>query len=144
MDESPFATRPTKHCPGCVCELPVSDMTEHRDAMEAAEGAAEAIRSLNHTTIRGGYEQPGDVSVVVGALQSMAERLPQALRQAEGWLDNELRQGRIGDDRLGARPGVTTSAAAAALLQASVEADRLADALATAHGQLSHLTGVAD
>lgn len=62
-----------------------------------AETAAEAIRALNHTTLPGadGLVWPSDVCDVLGHLETLAARLPQALSQLETWLDAETENGRV-------------------------------------------------
>jgi hypothetical protein len=116
-------------------------------AVDHANAAAEAVRILNHATRAlcpspDGYTWPSAVDAVIGELQSLAERLPQAIRQAERWLNAELDAGRVGDDRRGARPAATVEAASAALSAAIVQAGRLAAALGEAREHTSHLTGV--
>lgn len=72
-------------------------------AAEHADAAAEAIRALNRATMTrvpspGGYAQPGDVDATVGALCTLAERLPQALCQMQEWLYAALDAGRVRHD----------------------------------------------
>lgn len=55
--------------------------------VDAAERAAEAVRAVNHLTLRApspgtpGWEEVGDVYQVLGELRVLAERLPQACSQ---------------------------------------------------------------
>lgn len=70
---------------------------------ERAWDAADAVRGLNHATLavtgpRAGYRYPCDVDAVLGALQTLAERLPQALAQASAWLGDQHHHARIGHD----------------------------------------------
>ena len=118
-------------------------MADTPRSVEHARAAAEAVRSLNHETLPPtGYEWPADVDTVIGALEMLAERLPQALRQAERWLNDQSDAGLVGDDRWNARPRVTVEAASAHLCTAIVEAGRLAAALGEARAQTAHLTGI--
>ena len=70
-------------------------------ALVHAEAAASAIRALNHATRPGlgwcddGLTGPADVYDVVGALATLAARLPQALTQLQAWLDTETDAGRV-------------------------------------------------
>ena len=79
----------------------------HRPATpgEAAWQAADAIRALNHLTLvttdpHAGYLGPDDVASVIGGLHTLAERLPQALRQASSWLTSQHHHDRISHDRI--------------------------------------------
>jgi len=108
----------------------------------AAREAAEAVRALNHATLSGtGYEWPGEVDDVIGELQILAERLPQALRQAAEWVEDAHAAGRVGHDS-GAD---ATDAAVAEVLTELGHAERDAAFLATslryARAHSSHLTG---
>jgi hypothetical protein len=80
---------------------------------EAAWQAAEAIRALNHLTLattgpKAGYSYPGDVDAVLGALQTLTSRLPQAFVQASSWLAAQHRRARIGHDHLSPPPDPTS------------------------------------
>jgi hypothetical protein len=108
--------------------------------MQHADDAAEAIRALNHTTLGGGYEWPGDVYAVLGSLHAMAYRLPQALDQAITWLETARIAGRIGHDH-GINPTPTVHEAVGGLVQAAIYARKLAHALEEAHTCTAHLTG---
>ena len=91
-------------------------------ALQAAQAAAEAVRALVHATIPqvNGYAFPSDVDAVLGELMTLVERLPQALDQAEEWLQVEVEAGRVGDDR-GRDPFEVVEVASAALTAARVE-----------------------
>lgn len=109
-----------------------------------ADLAAEAIRVINHRTLEHeGYLWPSDLDATIGALHTLAERLPQLLQQAETWLDWAIREGKLGDDRTGAQPSVTVEHAQMDLHDALIEAGRLAAALKKARSATSHMTGVA-
>lgn len=63
-------------------------MTTPQTAQQAAERAAEAVRSLNHLTRSPAAElDVTDVYDVITELALLAARLPQALRQLEDLLD---------------------------------------------------------
>jgi hypothetical protein len=110
-------------------------------AIRYAERAAEAVRSLNHATIRsGGYEWPADVYVVVGDLAVLAGRLPQALEQAGRWMQRAAAAGRVGHDA-GVDPAAAVANVLADLDEAIVTADRLARLLGVVQSATSHLSG---
>lgn len=78
-------------------------------ARDAAEQAAEAIRTLSHLTLPGGdgLEFPADAYLILGDLKIMAQRLPQLLHQLSLWLGTQHAAGRVGhDSRLDATPWV--------------------------------------
>lgn len=62
-----------------------------------ADTAAEAVRALNHATIRGttGLVHPTDAYDVLGNLALLAARLPQALGQVQDYLDDATEAGRV-------------------------------------------------
>jgi hypothetical protein len=130
-------------------------MTRHHGAADEpvrprdhAEAAAEAIRALNHATIRradpASYEWPSDVDSVIAHLQLLAEWLPQALRQARDWLADEIVAGRVGHDTPGRKATFAAATVVGYLTEAEFCADVLATTLAKAHRESSHLTGVLD
>ena len=65
-----------------------------------ADQAAEAVRSLNHATLRttSGYVWPADVDAVVAHLTAMVAGSEQALRQGYGWLARAAQAGAVGHD----------------------------------------------
>src|SRR5215213_1171406 len=67
------------------------------EAQDIAERAAEAVRELIHATqaAKGALAYPADVYEVVGALETMAGRLPQAYGQLADWLDREAEAQRL-------------------------------------------------
>ncbi len=75
-------------------------MTPPESAHQAAQTAAEAVRTLNHLT-RPGAGQDGtgldvtDIYALVAELALMAARLPQALRQVEALLDELVEDHRV-------------------------------------------------
>lgn len=66
-----------------------------------AETAAEAIRAINHLTMspRDSWQTPGDVYSLVGGLHQMAMKLPQALEQANCFIDKLNDAGRLRSDK---------------------------------------------
>ena len=113
-----------------------------------ADAAAEAIRALNHATLRHGdptgYAWPCDVDAVIGELQLLAERLPQALEQAREWLADQLVAGRVGHDTPGRKAAFAAATVVGYLNEAEFCAKALAGVLKKARNESSHLTGVAD
>ena len=113
-----------------------------------AEAAAEAIRALNHATLRhgdpAGYQWPSDVDAVIGELQLIAERLPQALQQAREWLADQLVAGRVGHDTPGRKAAFAAATVVGYLNEAEFCAQALAGVLKKARNESSHLTGVSD
>lgn len=107
---------------------------------EYADDAAEAIRALNHATgsRREGWQYPGDAYEVVGDLEMMARRLPQALTQARELLEQLRTGGHIRHDKGGdGLPDVM--AAMAGLRSAAEAAEALRDDLRDVHAALSPL-----
>jgi len=128
------------------------------DADMAAAGlaqlAAEAIRQLNHATIRGqGYQWPSDIDDVVAELFRAAFGMVQALDQARGWLTRAQAAGKVGHDQCGQHgqaPGGDEAAgliaefvaeASARLAGAARQAAGLGSELGAARALTSHLTG---
>ena len=107
---------------------------------ELARQAAEAVRALNHATLTGGYVTPSDVDAVVAVLEALAQRLPQALRQAATWLEAEHDAGRVGvddtDEVLLAMAKVTGGFGAAIGAASTLHA-----VLRGLHHETAHLTG---
>jgi hypothetical protein len=110
-------------------------------AVEAADAAAENIRALNHATVSGrGYAWPSQVDAVIGCLEVLAQRLPQALDQASTWLAQAHADGRVGHDH-GINPDPAVEDAVWSLRVAARQASALAGALQSARTLTSHLTG---
>jgi hypothetical protein len=108
-----------------------------------ARVAAEGVRALNHATLgRGGFRWPGDVDNVIGELQVLAERLPQAFSQARGWLADQHDAGRVGHDTEPTATDVTVLDVITHLDLAQADAVALAQSLRGARACSSHLTGV--
>jgi hypothetical protein len=115
---------------------------DHSKSALAAREAAEAIRTLNHLTIRDtDLRYPADVYAVLGALSTLAGRLPQTLQQLTGFLERQLQDGVIGIDADAAFAGdpVTAVAAAATALEeeAVPAAQQLQSALVRAQRAIS-------
>ena len=89
-------------------------------ATVVAHDAAEAIRTLNHLTMgTDGLEYPSDVYSTLGALSTMAARLPQTFQQLAGFLERQLQDGVITMDAgfaFDGDPLAAVSAASRALL----------------------------
>lgn len=87
-----------------------------RTADQLAGDAAEAVRGLNHLTCdAGSLQTPGDVYRVLGSLEQLAARLPQALAQIDGLLQRWAE-----DDLVGIDGGEFASDPAAAVATAAV------------------------
>jgi hypothetical protein len=111
---------------------------------EAAQAAAEAVRSLNHATSGGtGYEYPSDLYDVVGALATLVMGLPQAIGQAVTWLEREHAAGRVGHDRGQQFTTAEVYSALVCLDEALPHVEALRAALSEAHSHTGHLTGTA-
>jgi hypothetical protein len=109
----------------------------------AARRAAEAVRALNHATLSGsGYVWPGDVDDVIGELQTLAERLPQALGQAVRFLEDAHGAGRVGHDTDPAAVGVAVAELVGDLDRAGRDVAELAASLRCARANSCHLTGI--
>jgi hypothetical protein len=104
-----------------------------------ADQAAEAVRSLNHATIRGaGLEFPADAYDVLGSLALLAARLPQALGQVQDFLDDATEAGRVAvvDGEHAGDPVAAVTVCAHHLDHATVAAERLHAALDAARAAL--------
>ena len=111
------------------------------DTVRLARTAAEAIRGLNWLTgCQAGLGQPSAAYDVIGALALAASRLPQALAQITGWLDQALEAGRLGHD-LGEDPASATGAAGIFISDARMSAAALADDLSQAQQHLALING---
>ena len=100
------------------------------------ERAADAVRTANHSTMRGPLS-PQEVYDAVGRLDDLARRLPQVL----GFLSRSLGHAEPAehrDDR-GGDPAVTLTGAQAGLVDATDDAERLAHHSTHAHIHLGRL-----
>lgn len=136
----------------CLVELAVPDASRSLrrravaihdiDAYEMACKAAEAIRALNHLTIRnGGYTWPSDVNAVVSELRQTVTRMGQALEQAGRWLEQAQAAGTIGHDQ-GDNLAVVGLEMVDRFGAAVSSAGRLAVALEEVQEITAHLTGI--
>lgn len=106
-----------------------------------AKAAAESVRALNHLTLpgAGGLAEPADAYDVLGALASLASRLPQALGQLQVFLDTECSAGRVRivDGEHVGDPAAVAAAAAEQLAAAIRATDALHASLDAAYNILS-------
>jgi hypothetical protein len=102
-------------------------MTDEKPPAELADQAAEAIRALNHKLISGGLAYPADAYDTIGALRTLADRLPQSLGLIARWLGYEHDRCAITHDSGDA--GEYILATADALGRAQEDAELLAAAL---------------
>jgi hypothetical protein len=68
------------------------------EAAKSAGQAAEAIRTINHATIRTGGFEPSDVYDIVTELAVLTQRLPQAFGQLVRIVEHLHANGRVGFD----------------------------------------------
>lgn len=117
-------------------------MTEQPTPAGLAAQAAEAIRSLNHATIRNTaavLPYPGDIASVVSHLQALARRLPQALDQLRRRLDQLAAEGDLYSDDQPEAWAPRVTGADMSLRDAGQAAWALAEALTEAGSDLFHL-----
>jgi hypothetical protein len=106
--------------------------------------AAEAIRTLNHRTHPPTLADPAEICQLLAALAAIAYRLPQLLTQLSRWLHAEQAADRLRADTPAADPAEITATAAHELTCAGLTANRLGDALDSAHQHLAHLAAAGD
>lgn len=123
---------------------PLSDRAAGRetysDPVAAAEVAAEGVRALNHAALCGGYVYVSDLDAVLGSLELVAERLPQALAQATGWVRRAHEVGGISHDQ-GAGVDAAVTEVVLGLIEATRHAADLRAALAVTRRTSTHLCG---
>ena len=111
-----------------------------------AEAAAEAVRALNHATLRhgdpAGYQWPADVDAVVAELGLLASRLPQVFDQAGSWLTAQADAGRVRHDDQVTDIGHAVGWVLQCLDDATANARELASVLACARQASAHLAGI--
>ena len=104
-----------------------------RQAALHAEAAAEAIRAVSHATQPWGESLtgPADVYDVLGSLELLAARLPQALSQLQRYLVREQEAGRVRivDGEHAGDPAAAVTATTCRLEQATAAAGSLREAL---------------
>jgi hypothetical protein len=117
-------------------------MDEPTGAAGAADAAAEAVRALNHLTIRPpapttrGWEDLADVYAVIGSLRVLLDRLPQALDQVARAIERPgVGYASDNDDQ----PAVLAARTVGHLHQGAANLTAVRAALEGAHGALSHL-----
>jgi hypothetical protein len=101
--------------------------------------AAEAIRTLNHRTHPPTLADPAEVCQLLAGLATIAYGLPQLLSQLSRWLQTEQATDRLRADTPAADPAEITASTAHELTRAGLTANRLGDALDSAHQHLAHL-----
>jgi hypothetical protein len=117
------------------------DQVTGDDTVRLARITAEAIRALNRLTgCEAGLGQPSAAYDIIDALALAASRLPQALAQITGWLDQALEARRLGHD-LGEDPAPAIDAAGIFIGDAGLSAAALADDLSQAQQQLAPING---
>ena len=115
---------------------------------QLADTAAEAIRGLIHSTqlSKGELVDPGDVYQVVGSLDALAGRLPQAYRQLGAWLEREAEASRIraSDGPFAGDVPAAVATAVEWLTQAAGLAEQMQASLANVHVVTSGLAAATD
>ncbi len=112
----------------------------------AAEGAAEALRILNHLTLAApahgepGWEDVGDIYRVLGELRVLTDRLPQACDQLAAGLQRlgERSNWHI-DDGTNEHPEAVAADAVEGLQVAGCIAEDLGGSIQQAHRWVAHL-----
>ena len=122
------------------------DTTGTLRPVQHAEAAAEAIRALNHATLRHGaptgYQWPADVDAVIAELGLLASRLPQVFDQASSWLTAQADAGRVRHDDQVPAVGHAVGWVLECLDDATANACELASVLACARQASAHLAGI--
>jgi hypothetical protein len=113
-----------------------------KTACEHAEAAAEAIRAINHVTFHNAaLPYPADAYRLIGALITLAERLPQALQQTAQRITRWQDVGELGIDpgtAYAADPDRAAADAVAGLHAAAIAAGHLRDALSQARRAITY------
>ena len=117
---------------------------EHSSPAQLGWQAAEAIRTLNHLTHPPTAADPNEVYELLAALAAMAYRLPQLLGQLSRWLQTEQAADRLRADTPAAQPAQITATAVGELTRAARTANRLGQALDSAHQHLAHLAAAGE
>lgn len=121
-----------------------------KTALEHGDDAAAAIRAINHLTDHStSLPFPSDAYRLLGELETMAARLPQALDQVATLITRRQADGLIGIDpgtRYAGHPDWAVDDAVAGLRAAAAAAGQLRDALEQARHPLAyaHHTGPTD
>ena len=106
--------------------------------------AAQAIRTLNHRTHPPALADPAEICQLLAALAATADRLPQLLGQLSRWLQTEQAADRLRADTPAAQPAQITATAVGELTRAARTANRLGQALDSAHQHLAHLAAAGE
>jgi hypothetical protein len=112
-------------------------------AIDAAEQAAEAVRTLNHLTRSPDPSaHPADTYLLIAALATLAQRLPQLLDQITDRLNQDLHpaQLRVDDWAPVREPAALLVGVASSLRAAGHLAHRLSVDLDTAQQAMAHLS----
>ncbi len=111
-----------------------------------AEGAAEALRTLNHLTLAApspgvpGWEDVGDIYRVLGELRALTDRLPQTFGQlAAGLQQLGDRADWHTDDGTNEHPDAVVADAIEGLHVAGCIADDIGRSIQRAHCSVAHL-----
>jgi hypothetical protein len=116
--------------------------TDADQAIESAEQAAEAVRTLTHLTRRpDSLTDPADTYLLLAALTVLAQRLPQLLKQIRHRLDTDLDPARLRVDDWAPvrRPAALLDAASSDLHRAGDLAHRLGVALDHVQQAIAHI-----
>jgi hypothetical protein len=114
--------------------------TDQQTPSTLAYDAAEAIRGINHLTYNAdSLPYPGNISSVLGGLDQMAGRLPQALSQLRRRLDQLHASGHLYSQGGPEDLPQAMKEYRAWLATATAAADSLQHALAEAHNQCASL-----
>ena len=131
----------TDQTPAELADQTPAELADQTPA-EHAEAAAEAIRALAHATWASGddgWQYPSDAYDVVGSLDQMAMRLPQALDQIARHIQRLAEAGRVRSDN-GGDGATEVNDALMALERAHADAEQLEQRLATVHAALAPLS----
>jgi hypothetical protein len=120
--------------------------TDTEQAIDLAEQAAQAVRALIHLTRRTGtLADPADTYLLLAALTTLAQRLPQLLTQIDRRLDTDLDPAQLRVDGWAPipEPPALLDGVSSDLHRASQLADHLGAALDSPQQTIAHLA-VAD
>lgn len=120
----------------------MSPTTDTERAIDVAEQAAEAVRTLNHLT-RGPdiLTDPADTYLLLAALTALAQRLPQLLNQINHRLDTDLNpsQLRVDESAPSREPAALLDRVSVDLHSAAHLTHRLGAALDSAQQAIAHI-----
>ena len=107
-------------------------MSETRGLADLADDACQAIRRINHLTVRGPAVPAPQLYEVLGSLKQLGPALEQALTQLGDALEQSLSEYAVYEDD-GVDPASSVAICCAALTHAASSAARLGDLLEQAH-----------